>query len=240
MTKLKKKKNYYKAGELVTLKETKETVKVKDVNLTSYEATVTFKNGEEKVVKLWDIRKLPIRKDSHKDTVLFARVREDAIIPTKRDEDAGFDLYANLETARVVQEGEEQVHVRELLLPKGKPTLVPTGIATSMLPKYYMNLKHERGSTGKVGMNILSGVVDSGYRGEIFINIVPLYKDIVLTSAVTEVEEHENTILYPYNKAIAQATIEYVPPVRVKEISFEELKAIPSERGEGKLGSSGK
>ena len=30
-------------------------------------------------------------------TINFAKIRPTAIIPTKRDEDAGFDIYANFE-----------------------------------------------------------------------------------------------------------------------------------------------
>ena len=48
------------------------------------------------------------------------------------------------------------------------------------------------------------------------------------------------SIIYPYTKAICQALLLPVPKVEIEEISLEELKAIPSERGEGKLGSSGK
>ena len=31
----------------------------------------------------------------NKRTIYFAKDREDVIIPTKRDEDAGYDIYAN-------------------------------------------------------------------------------------------------------------------------------------------------
>ena len=47
-------------------------------------------------------------------------------------------------------------------------------------------------------------------------------------------------IIYPYSKAIAQLIVHEVPKMNVKEISYEELKAIPSKRGTGALGSSGK
>lgn len=48
------------------------------------------------------------------------------------------------------------------------------------------------------------------------------------------------TIYYPYTKAITSGAIVEVPQMESKEISIEELKAIPSARGEGSLGSSGK
>ena len=56
---------------------------------------------------------------------------------------------------------------------------------------------------------------------------------------ITEMEVL-NSIVYPYSKAIVQALIAPVPNVNREEISYEDLKAIPSERGLGKLGSSNK
>lgn len=47
-------------------------------------------------------------------------------------------------------------------------------------------------------------------------------------------------IVYPYEKAIAQLLVIPVPKVDVEEYTYEELKAIPSKRGMGALGSSGK
>lgn len=230
-----KQKNFYKLNEIVELKETKETLKVLELDTKTFDMKASFKDGRTTIIKFWDVRKLSKRKPTIKktnkkvDTVLFAKVREDAIIPSKREEDAGMDVYCNLSGGN-----------KELLLPKGKPTLVPTGIACSLKSDYYFNLKHERGSTGKVGMSVLSGVIDSGFRNEIFVNIVPLYKDVLITNKVEEVQEREDLILYPYSKAIAQGTIEFVPKMNVKEILYEDLLKIPSKRGTSMLGSSGK
>lgn len=84
-------------------------------------------------------------------------------------------------------------------------------------------------------------VVDSGYRGEIFIaitneNDIPL----AISKAVTKIEITEDFILYPYKKGIAQLLVVPVPKLKIEEISVEELKLIPSKRGESKLGQSGK
>jgi len=201
--------------------------------------------GTTAEVNLWDIDKLKYkakeklikqkRKANRVPTVYFAKVREDAIIPSKRDEDAGYDLYANIEPREI--DGET---VYEMFLPVHKTTLVPTGIAMALPKTHYFNCKHERGSTGKRAMSVLAGVVDSGYRGEVFVAINPLHKNVVITSEVDEVEEMEDTILYPYSKAIAQGTIDLVPQVKIEEISFEDLQKIESERGDSKLGASGK
>ena len=47
-------------------------------------------------------------------------------------------------------------------------------------------------------------------------------------------------IIYPYSKAIAQLIVHEVPVMNQYEITYEELKSIPSKRGTGALGSSGK
>lgn len=237
-----KKKRFYKVGETVWSITDKSEAKVLKIDNANLEVELDV-NGATKVVKLWEIDKLKYKAlDSKKKkkvkrlpTIYFAKVRESAIIPSKRDEDAGYDIYANLEPKIV--DGEE---VFELLLPTNKTTLVPTGIAMALPKTHYFNTKHERGSTGKISMSVLSGVIDSGYRGELFIAITPLNKDILITNKVTETEEYANGYLYPYSKAICQGTIELVPQVDIQEISFEELQNIKSERGATKLGQSGK
>ena len=59
---------------------------------------------------------------------------------------------------------------------------------------------------------------------------------------IKEFVENEiiNSIVYPYSKAIVQAIIAPVLKTNKEEISYEDLKNIPSERGLGSLGSSGK
>ncbi|UGO51004.1 dUTPase [Bacillus phage vB_BanS_Nate] len=157
--------------------------------------------------------------------IFFARVHPDAIVPTKRDEDAGLDFYSI------------EDHV---VLPKGQTTLVPTGLAYALPKTHYLNAKHERGSTAKPAMSVLAGVIDSGYRGEIFIAINPLHKDIIITSTVDKVVEKDDRILYPFSKAIAQATVDLVPKPVFTELSFKDLQKIESERGDTNLGQSGK
>lgn len=232
-----KQKRYYKVGEKVWLKDLRTTGVIKKLEIKPaekiYKADVEYKNFSQEqpfinteTFDLWKIDKL--EKRVPKDTVYFSKLVETAIIPSKRDEDAGYDFYACLDD------------IDEIELDIGKPTLVPTGVATALPKHFYLNLKHERGSTGKLGMNLLSGVVDSGYRGEIFINVCSLYKKIVITKHYTEVTEKNGTVYYPVTKAIAQGTIDLVPKITLQEIPYKELLNIKSERGTSKLGASGK
>lgn len=189
--------------------------------------------------------------------LLFAKVRPDAIIPTKDLENAGYDIYACFEEDYMV-------------IPSHSTKLIPTGIASAMSDKYYLQVQ-ERGSTGVKGMKYGAGVIDSGYRGEIFMCINNINKrpivisklsieelidkhgekdedgDIAIPLNLAEPEEASLWIMsnykptiYPYEKAIGQLVVLRVPVMNVKEVTYEELMQVPSKRGDGKLGSSNK
>lgn len=172
------------------------------------------------------------------NTILFAKVRDTATIPSKREEDGCYDVYADFEED-------------ELRIKRGEVVLVPTGIASAFSSKYRINCARERGSTGKIGLQVLSGQIDSGYRGEWFVALHnSTDKDIVISKSykdTTTVVGHEvatghchQIVYYPYTKAICQCAVEIVPQVRLKEIKIDDLEKIPSERGKTKLGQSGK
>ena len=74
----------------------------------------------------------------NREQLCFAKVRKNAVIPSKRDEDAGMDIYACFEEDNLV------------ILPH-ETRLIPTGIASSCTSDYYFQLL-ERGSTGTKGM----------------------------------------------------------------------------------------
>ena len=161
-----------------------------------------------------------------KKKLYWAKVRPGAIIPTKKEEDAGYDLYACIE--------------KNILIKPHQTVMLPTGIATSFSKSYIMILK-ERGSTGTKGIAQRSGVIDSGYRDEIFIPITNTTEhDIVIDKNDGLYIDKSNTLHYPVSKAIAQAILLRLPEVETEEISYGVLKLMKSERGTGKLGSSGK
>jgi len=258
----KKQKRFYKDSEVVWIVELKKEGKVKSINKEDLTMTVTYKDGnetKEHTDKMWGFDKLKYsaKEKLVKSTggnkideaiklinnifypqVYFAKVREDAIIPSKRDEDAGYDIYANLEA--YPNKLEDGTVYYEALCPVLTTTLVPTGLAVAMPNTHYLNLKHERGSTGVQSMSVLAGVVDSGFRNEMFIALTPLRKSVVISSLVDKVEEDEKYIYYPLSKAIAQGTVDLVPKATVSEITYDKLQDIESERGKTMLGQSGK
>jgi dUTP pyrophosphatase len=91
-------------------------------------------------------------------------------------------------------------------------------------------------------MALRSGVVDSGYRGEIFVGITNTndFPIVILKNIEDKTWEKHHYIIYPYEKAIAQAIFIEPPKVQFEEIPYDDLMKIESERGIGKLGSSKK
>ena len=161
----------------------------------------------------------------------WAKVKENAIIPTKREEDAGYDLYPCFE--------EEYLEILPL-----HTKLVTLGVASAFDSDYVMLLK-ERGSTGTKGMAQRAGVIDSGYRGEYMapvtnVNDKPL---CIVKKEVLETwneDQKEKYILYPYEKAVCQGVLLKMPQLESETLSYDELKKIASLRNDGRLGSSGK
>ncbi|MDR1599425.1 MAG: hypothetical protein LBS11_06100 [Oscillospiraceae bacterium] len=143
--------------------------------------------------------------------IRFARLREGAVVPVKRREDAGWDIYACC--------GGEGIRIEA-----GETRLVPTGIASAFGEEWYMQLQ-ERGSMGAMGIAVRGGVMDSGFRGEWMVGLTN--------------HNNEAVTLSP-GKAICQAVLLPVPAAEAVEVSASELRGIPSERGSGMLGSSGK
>ena len=166
--------------------------------------------------------------------IKFAKVRSDAIIPSKRNEDMGYDIYACFDEDYIVINPHET-------------KLIPTGIASACDPGYGF-LLFERGSTGSKGIARRCGVIDSGYRNEWFVGLTNTTNKVMFISKLPESETYKSyygdvmpeSFVYPYSKAIVQAIVTQVLDTNEQELTYEDLKAIPSERGLGKLGSSNK
>ena len=161
------------------------------------------------------------------------KFKESAKVPSKRKEDAGYDIYGCFE---------EDFKV----LKTGELWLCPTGIGCE-IPEDWVFFLSERGSTGIKGISKRAGIIDSGFRGEIFVILNNTSdKDVIFAKhegAALAVFCEENNIdemkvtIYPQSKAVAQALILYCPHIDVEEVS--ELSD-NSERGSGVIGSSNK
>ncbi|MBQ8425105.1 MAG: dUTP pyrophosphatase [Clostridia bacterium] len=170
--------------------------------------------------------------------IYFAKTRPNAVIPTKKLEDAGYDAYACFDEDYFVIEPFET-------------RAVPTGIACAFSNKYYVQVE-ERSSTGKIGMKKSAGVMDSGYRGEYLIMTLNTNSKPFVISKI-KLEEmpdtftvgdktysKDNIVYYPYTKAICQLVLHILPNLESEIVSYEDLLKIESERGVHGFGSSGK
>jgi dUTP pyrophosphatase len=133
-------------------------------------------------------------------------INKHAKVPTKANlNDAGFDLYSTLDT---------------VISPKQRKT-VRTGIAIQM-PDHLAGLIWPRsGLSVKHGIDVLAGVVDSGYRGEIMVCLYNTSDEIVSINT---------------GDRIAQIIFQEVPRVTMEV--HDTLGS--SQRGENGFGSSGK
>lgn len=132
-------------------------------------------------------------------------LEKNAIIPTKANaNDAGWDLYS----------------IVDIVIPSKQRNTVKTGIALE-IPEHMAGLIWPRsGLSVKKGIDVLAGVIDSGYRGEI---MVCLYN----TS-----DEH---VSINRGDRIAQIIFQEVPCVMM--LHQEGLGS--SQRGDNGFGSSG-
>lgn len=141
-------------------------------------------------------------------------LNSDASMPTRANlSDAGWDLYAS----------------EDIVIKAGNRETVKTGIALQ-IPEEWVGLVWPRsGMSVKKGIDVLAGVIDSGYRGEVMVclyntnNSLPLFKD-----------ENIDVVIKKGDR-IAQILFQRVPDVELVEV--DELNQ--SDRGNKGFGSSG-
>ena len=116
-----------------------------------------------------------------------------------------------------------------LRIEPGESALVPTGCTFGIPHGYMMEIKNKSGVAHKRQLLVGACVVDSGYEGEVFVNLHNIGQEVQL--------------LEPGDK-IAQAVV--VPVVHARFVASESPDIYDwypitiSERGEGALGSTGK
>lgn len=136
----------------------------------------------------------------------FQKLSEKAKVPSQATfSDAWYDLYT----------------IEWYILKPGERKLFKTNISTAIPHGYYGRIAPRSGLAYKHGIDVLAGVIDSGYRGDI---------GVILINFGTED--------FPVNEGdkIAQFIIE-----KCHYVEWQEVTALPeSQRGEWAYGSSGK
>ena len=183
-----------------------EANKVQDLN------QIVFKNNN--LIIYWDLLNMMAK------------------MPTKRDEDAGFDIYSD--------------SAEDIILKPGETKFFSTGLKSAFPNNFWVEIK-ERGSTGAVGLSVRSGVIDSGYRGEWKIMLTNVNKyPVVFSHTVDKVtyvkgkifKNKIKKVIYPLSKAIAQAVVIPLPHIECRP--WDSSRVAASERGQTGWGASGK
>ena len=137
--------------------------------------------------------------------IKIKRLKPDGKTPTRaKSSDAGYDLYS----------------VVDVLITPTARELVATGIAIEIPEGYYGRIAPRSGLAVKAGIDILAGVIDSGYRNEVKVVMINLGQGLVSVNK---------------GDRIAQLIIE-----KCHDVEWEETEELSdSDRGEGGFGSSG-
>jgi dUTP pyrophosphatase len=133
------------------------------------------------------------------------KLHEDAKLPTKgHPGDAGIDFYA----------------IEDVLFPKGMQERVATGIAVE-IPEGHVGMIWDKSSISfNLGLKIMGGVIDSGYRGEIIMNLL---------------NTSNKDVLLPKGHKVAQMIVQKFEDCDIVEA--QELS--DTVRGHGREGSTG-
>ena len=140
--------------------------------------------------------------------IKFNKINSKAKIPSRANQsDAGADLFS-LES-----------HTIQPL----ERAIIPTGIRVEIPEGHYGRIAPRSGLAAKNGIDVLAGVVDSGYRGEI---------KVILYNT-----DKSNSFFIEPGERIAQLIIE-------KHYNYEFIEVVQeltdSSRGQGGFGSTGK
>ena len=137
--------------------------------------------------------------------IKFKRLTTDAKIPLRATAgSAGFDVFSN----------------GNYVINPSVRCLLDTGIAMAMPQGYWCEIKPRSGLAAKHGLDVLAGVVDSDYRGEIKVSLI---------------NHGENQVEIKKGDRIAQLVIQRYESDWMEVSEFDD-----TERGTGGFGSTGK
>ena len=156
------------------------------------------------------------------DKIKIEKIHPKAQIPFNKLGDAGHDLYA-IESA-IINPGERR------LIRTGIKLEIPIGFYGRIAPRSGLALKH--------GIDVMAGVIDSTYRGEIG---VILYNSSIIGSNLVHTEH--STYLFADNNSFSIKEGDRIAQIifeRYYNFDFVEGKLSETERKEGGFGSTGK
>lgn len=164
--------------------------------------------------------------------VVIEKIRDNAVIPAYAHsalEDAGADLYA----------------VEDVILRKGVPTLVGTGIKIVMFSGVQAEIRSRSGLAAKHGIHVVNspGTIDPGYRGEIKVILqwdghAPNVCAPVEDTCIDDPTQYMQYPVYKVKAGDRVAQIVFMPYLAATFVPGD-VTSMVSERGEGGGGSTG-
>tara|TARA_R110002110_G_scaffold83352_1_gene216383 strand:+ start:627 stop:1127 length:501 start_codon:yes stop_codon:yes gene_type:complete len=154
----------------------------------------------------------------------YTRLRKDVHPPERANpSDAGLDLYFNPDPQGLLPSPNQD----SVIIPPGANALLSTGYRFGIPHGYMLEIKNRSGVAAKRSLLVGACVVDSGYDGEVFVNLHNIGKG--------------TQIIEPGTK-IAQAVLIPVVHFRALETASGDLydwyPITISDRGDGALGST--
>ena len=156
----------------------------------------------------------------NKFELIWAKFSETAIVPTKREEDAGFDIFCDYKS----------LGLSEIYVLKPHETKRFDSNIGVVIPTGHVGIVKERSSTGKLTTYVGSGVIDSGYRhgiGVFFTNASDEPITINLKNAIAQM------VVFRCLHDDSENIISDITPDEFAEL-------YPSDRGINKEGSTNK
>ena len=137
-----------------------------------------------------------------------SRLTDDAKLPTKGTPlSAGYDIYAS----------------EDVKIPPFSKKMVSTGLAMTVPEGTYGRVAPRSGLAHKNSIDVLAGIIDRDYTGEVKVILMNLSND---------------TQEFPKHTRIAQLVLEKIESAEVKEV-VDLTTTIHSDRGAGGFGSTG-
>jgi len=148
------------------------------------------------------------------------KTRPSAKLPVRAyPSDAGMDLFYCPET-----DYRDAIGRQEIRIGVGAGVLIPTGLKIGVPVGHMLEVKNKSGIAFKKRLIVGACVIDSGYDGEVFVN---------LNNIGTKV-----AVIEPGQK-IAQAVLVPVETCGVEEIEYDNVYEESTDRGNGGFGSTG-
>ena len=147
----------------------------------------------------------------------YAMVRQNAYKPDRaHPSDAGLDVFYSPDSP-----------AEKIVIQPGESKIIPTGLKFGVPHGYMLEVKNRSGVASKRSLIVGACVIDSGYQGEVFINLHNIGKNL--------------QVIVPGDKIaqVVMTPVVHFRPVEAKETSLYSYPITISDRLDGALGSTG-